>query len=98
MNEKINCLNCGAPLHYNDNDTICKCKYCDTEYHLKKDVSGVKQIEEYEIELEIMGEKHKFYIGDFKLNHICKDNYRDINGNMIYQKIKPKITMNLIEM
>ena len=42
MNKEItNCLNCGAPLHYNDNDTICKCEYCDTEYHLKININGV---------------------------------------------------------
>ena len=94
---KQNCINCGAPLHYNNDDLICRCDYCGTEYHIKKE-SGICSISEYEFELEIAGKKRKFYAGDIKLNKLCFDSYRNARGELVKGKTIDKLKMTLIEM
>lgn len=89
-----NCINCGATLHYSNNDTICKCVYCDTEYHINQE----GKINEYCIELEIMGQKRKFYISELKFNKLFGSCGRNINGELESHYIATKIKMELIEM
>lgn len=60
MSREINCKNCGAPLHYENNLAICS--YCGTEYHI--DCDG--RIEEYNVTLNVLGENKQFYISNIE--------------------------------
>lgn len=85
--KQTNCINCGAPLHNE------KCDYCGTEYHL--DNNG--QINEYKVKLNIMGEEKEFYISKVEKNAIFGDAYRNMEGNLVINKICDKLKIQLIE-
>lgn len=89
-----NCINCGATLHYSNNDMICKCAYCGTEYHIDQ----LGRVNEYYVELEIMGQKRKFYIGELSFNKLYSSCGRSLNGKLMPNYITSKIEMKLIEM
>ncbi len=95
MEEITNCINCGAPLKYGENEyeNLAKCSYCGTEYHIDR----LGKIEEYKVNLMINGEIHKFYLSEFKLHHISGDCYRDLNGRLVTNKVKEKREITMIE-
>lgn len=92
---RTNCLNCGAPLHYDETlyGKSCKCEYCKTEYHIDE----IGEVEEYSVKIKINNKIHKFYISDLKINHINNDCYRDSRGRLHSKKIGTKMTAKLIE-
>lgn len=91
---KQNCINCGAVLHYENNKAICD--YCKSEYLLDQ----LGRIEQYKVELEIFGKKHKFYISKLELKSLFKDSYIDMTtGRLIkVNKVCDKLKLELIEM
>ena len=91
---KNNCINCGAPLKFTD-DEVIKCEYCHTQYNIDP---ITKQISEYIVEITILGKKRKFYIGDLTLNKLCGDAYRNLDGSLHQHLIAEKLKLNLIEM
>lgn len=62
MKEHTNCLNCGAPLHYNETNygSTAKCSYCGTEYHIDK----LGRVEEYKVKLKMHNKIISFYLVD----------------------------------
>ena len=64
---QTNCKNCGAPLHFEIENRLAVCKYCNTEYHL----DNLGRIKEYTVELELFGRRMKFYINEIK----CEPRY-----------------------
>lgn len=64
-NNRTNCKNCGAVLHYDLKNRIAKCEYCSTEYHL----DNLGRIEEYKVELDIYGQRRTFYIDSISMDY-----------------------------
>ena len=97
MNDKIKpktCINCCAPLHSN------VCEYCGSVYELDKNDNHVqkgRQISKYVYELDILGEKHEFYVGNIECMQTEVDSYRDAEG--ILHRVPPitKRKLTLIE-
>lgn len=85
---KTNCINCGAVLHSD------KCEYCGTEYT----VDGFGQINEYKVKLNIMGEDKEFYISNIEKHNIYSEAYRNVEGNLVIEKVADKLELKLIEM
>lgn len=88
------CINCCAPLHSN------VCEYCGSVYELDENSNHVqkgRQIDAYTYELDILGEKHLFYVGNIECIETEFDSYRDVDG---YLHRVPPITkrkLTLIE-
>lgn len=95
-----NCKNCGAVLDYTKaKNNILQCAYCNTQYHIENDSVHGKMISEYVVELEIMGQKRKYYIGEVEAHPILNDFYRDISGKIIRTSCESyKTEIRLIEM
>lgn len=94
--ENIKCINCGAPLHHNDNEFI-KCEYCGCEYSNGYDIpiKGTASLESGIIELEINGEYKKFYVSEMEINPIFKDFSRHCKPA---QPMCHKMVIKMIEM
>ena len=95
MKEYRNCLNCGAPLHYDETSygSTAKCKYCNTEYHIDK----LGRVEEYKVSLKMQGKIIDFYIGTIEVKPIDVDTYRLVDGTShIIRTLPPEIELNLI--
>ena len=58
---------------------MAKCEYCTSEYHL----DDLGRITEYQVELEIFGERRKFYISNIEIEQLYNDLYRDRVGKLI---------------
>lgn len=71
MIENTNCLNCGAPLHYDETNygSCAKCKYCDTEYHIDK----LGRVEEYKVKLKMYNKIISFYLGSMTYEPVMTD-------------------------
>ena len=41
------CPNCGAGLHFNKEDTTCKCEYCKREFEIERDTDKKKMSDQY---------------------------------------------------
>ena len=41
------CPNCGAGLHFNKEDTTCKCEYCKREFEIERDTEKKKISDQY---------------------------------------------------
>ena len=41
------CPNCGAGLHFNRDDTTCKCEYCKREFEIERDTEKKKLDDQY---------------------------------------------------
>lgn len=69
--EHTNCLNCGAPLHYDETQygSIAKCNFCDAEYHIDK----LGRVEEYKVKIKIYNKIISFYIGEMKVEPVILD-------------------------
>lgn len=69
--EMTNCLNCGAPLHYDENNygSCARCKYCDTEYNIDK----LGRVEEYKVKLKMQGKIISFYLGSMVYEPVMID-------------------------
>lgn len=84
MKEYItNCKNCGAVLKYDDTGKA-KCEYCSSEYFMydtKKVTAHCTKIHNG-YELELYGEKMKFYLAEVQT--VCE---------LLNQKRKYKITL-----
>lgn len=87
-----NCCNCGAPLHFNNNNNELKkyveCEYCGTQYGLDEN----NEIKDYQIELLVHGKKRKFYISNLECTKLFGDAMRDscglLHGNVVAEKYK----------
>lgn len=92
---KTNCKNCGAPLSYGKNkyESIAKCKYCNTEYHIDR----LGKIEEYKVKIELFGEIHEFYISEVMVVPISEAS-RNTDGKLIRSNKYEKIKIKLIEL
>lgn len=81
MKEQTNCLNCGAPLQYDETSygSIAKCKYCNTEYHIDK----LGRVEEYKVKLKMQNKIISFYLGSmtYEPNYI-EESYMTTSGYM----------------
>ena len=88
---RTNCKNCGAPLKYDLNNRIATCQYCNTEYHL----DNLGRIEEYKVELEIMGQKRIFYIDCVTIEPVYVDVYRTISGEICITRENDIIELKL---
>lgn len=66
---QVNCKNCGATLQYDLKNRMAKCEYCGSEYFL----DNLGRIKEYMVELEIFGERRKFYISNIKVEPIYSE-------------------------
>lgn len=92
--EKTNCLNCGAPLHYDETSygSTAKCKYCDTEYHIDK----LGRVEEYKVKLKMYNKIISFYIGSMKIEPNITETTTlwDIKRKYIVNSV-PNITIEL---
>lgn len=93
---KTNCKNCGAPLIYgiNNYESIAKCKYCNTEYHIDR----LGKIEEYKVKLEILGIIREFYLSEIKVEPIDGICYRNLDGSLIVLESNEKMEIKLIEL
>lgn len=93
---KTNCKNCGAPLIYgiNNYESIAKCKYCNTEYHIDR----LGKIEEYKVKLKILGNIHEFYLSKIEVEPIYGICYRNSNGSLIASESNKKMKIKLIEL
>lgn len=80
--KNTNCKNCGAPLKFDIKNHFATCKYCGTEYHL----DDLGRVKEYQVELEIFGEKRKFYISKIMVepSYVA---FRDMNGDLTSERI-----------
>lgn len=92
MINQTNCKNCGAILHYDTANRIAKCSYCETEYHL----DNLGRIEEYKVELEIMGQRRMFYIETITVRPTYYDFGRNLDGTLISVKTGDNIEISLI--
>lgn len=94
MEEKINCLNCGAPLHYDETQygRIARCKFCDTEYHIDK----LGRVEEYKVKLKMHGKIISFYLGceEFEPN-VIETTYIGDDSRTYISSGLPQITLTL---
>lgn len=89
---ETNCKNCGGILNYDRKSRLATCHYCGTEYHL----DNLGRLEEYKIELEIYGQRRKFYIEQVTVQPIF-DVMRDIRGNFCKDVIREnEIKLELI--
>lgn len=96
MNEKTNCLNCGAALNYTKNEYGKKaiCKYCGTGY----DIDLLGRIEQYKVTLLVRGKIRQFYVGKEIINKLySSDTGRNLCGKLYLTKINEKIKLELIE-
>jgi hypothetical protein len=94
MNEKINCLNCGAPLHYDETSygSTAKCKFCYTEYHIDK----LGMVEEYKVKLKMHGKIISFYIGCEEFEpQMIDTTYIGSDGRTYISAGPPHITLTL---
>ncbi|MBQ2870501.1 hypothetical protein IJE86_02240 [bacterium] len=73
---RTNCKNCGAPIHYEPYSGKAICDYCGTEYHVNKQGFITDNI----VELELFGQKMKFYINSIEVEHHTCD-YTCIDGS-----------------
>lgn len=91
--KETNCINCGAPLHYDETNygELAKCQYCNTEYHIDR----LGRIEEYNVKIKIMGKTIDFYVSEMKIQPICSTS-RNIAGNLIRRKLKDVYELRLI--
>lgn len=93
--EKTNCMNCGAPLHYDETSygSTAKCAYCDTEYHIDK----LGRVEEYKVKLKMQGHIISFYIGTMTYEPPPMETYRTYSGEMYFVPVCscPNITLEL---
>lgn len=81
MLNPTNCLNCGAALIYGQNDyeSMVKCPYCNTEYHIDR----LGRVEEYKVKLQIYGAIHEFYIGEVRLTNMYEPEiWRNLDGRV----------------
>lgn len=94
MKEYRNCLNCGAPLQYDETNygSIAKCKYCKTEYHIDK----LGRVEEYKVKLKLQNKIISFYIGEIRYEPIILDTSRLVDGRVHIERTKTVIELNLI--
>jgi hypothetical protein len=85
---KTNCKNCGAPLVGN------RCEYCGTEYEYIMELDSFEQV----IELNIGGQKRKFYINEISAEPICITDYQSIDMTCKRTRIEssPRIKIELI--
>lgn len=94
MKEHTNCLNCGAPLHYNETNygSIAKCSYCDTEYHIDK----LGRVEEYKVKLKMHNRIISFYIGSMQYEPTMLETTRLCDRERTYiMSGVPNITLTL---
>jgi DNA-directed RNA polymerase subunit M/transcription elongation factor TFIIS len=95
MEEKTNCLNCGATLHYDETQygSTAKCKFCGTEYHIDK----LGRVEEYKVKLKMQNHIISFYIGSMIYEPAPMETYRTIDGDMHCAPVCscPNITLEL---
>lgn len=103
--KRTNCINCGALLHGD------VCEYCGTDYRsqdeekILNEIDDILKDDEVEevsdvpyIELEVYGERGKYYIGDIETNRIYNaDLCRDERGHLKSSKIVTKKKITLIE-
>ena len=87
------CDNCGSPLKYNKKDYSCKCDYCGTEYYVTQD----GELKGQYVELEIFGEKHKFYMSNIENCNLYGACGRTKNGTLYSNLITRKMKVTLIE-
>ena len=97
MKECRNCLNCGAPLHYDETNygSVAKCGYCRTEYHIDK----LGRVEEYKVKLRIFNRIVSFYIGQVEFKPVAVDTWRTLDGQLhttIARPSMPEMELNLI--
>jgi len=100
MLNQTNCLNCGAVLEYgtNDYESIAKCHYCGTEYHIDR----LGKVEEYKVKLQIMGAIHEFYISEVRLKNMYEPEiFRNLDGRVIMSNTymsAQQMELELVEM
>lgn len=90
--DQTNCKNCGAALHFDREKRLAICNYCGTEYHL----DNLGRIEEYMVELEIMGKRRKFYISSVTYEPVYSRLGRSVRGEISCIESEPIITLELI--
>ena len=95
MIERVNCLNCGAPLHYDETNygSTAKCQYCRSEYHIDK----LGRVEEFKVKIK-MGEKIiSFYINTMQYEPVFDRDltFRDCEGRLSIRPVEPIITLTL---
>lgn len=72
---------------------MAKCEYCTSEYHL----DDLGRIIEYKVDLEIFGERRKFYISNIEIEQIYGEAYRNLAGKLITSlPIKQEYKITLI--
>ena len=92
--ERTNCLNCGAPLHYNETQygSTAKCKFCDTEFHIDK----LGRVEEYKVKIKMYNKIISFYIGTMKVEPVILDTTMLCDGTRRFiDSAIPNITLEL---
>lgn len=92
--EQTNCLNCNAPLHYNETNygSTAKCKYCDTEYHIDK----LGRVEEYKVKIKMYNKIISFYVGCMHYEPVMLDTTTLLDGRRTYiTSDVPNITLEL---
>lgn len=92
---QTNCKNCGSVLHFDREHKLAICEYCSSEYHL----DNLGMIEEYKVELEVMGERMTFYINCitvepeyFELETTCLNEF----NNAVVKRNKDTIKLELV--
>lgn len=96
MKERVNCMNCNAPLHYDETNygNVAKCGYCGSEYHIDK----LGRVEEYKVKLKMHNKIVHFYIGSMQYEpSILHTSYITSNGECRYKLVDdvPNITLEL---
>lgn len=92
---RTNCKNCGAVLHYDLENRLAKCAYCGSEYHL----DNLGRIEEYKVELEILGQRRTFYINSIsqEYDHCSFDCFGfDRSGKSYFIRTGGHLTLELV--
>lgn len=93
-NLMTNCCNCGAVMEYSKQNygSMYKCPYCGTEHHI--DLLG--RIEEYKVKFMFMGHLIEAYLQSFSSEPIYIDSYRDMNGQLINNRIAMPLKFEFI--
>ena len=67
------CPNCGAGLHFNKDDTTCKCEYCKREFEIERDTEKKKLDDQFSLsELKLhLRFSHTLLLVVLFLNSLC---------------------------
>lgn len=96
MENRTNCKNCGAVLHYDIKNRLAICDYCSTEYHL----DNLGRIEEYKVEIEVFGQRRTFYIESITQSYdTCEFDcgFADASGKSFVVRTGGNLKMELVE-